>query len=75
MALMQSQVQDGVTRYQAGAVLEAFLHLQSKMSAGVEPGGLNKVGNLSLPLLSAPWVPFHLSYSDSLVLGGTQSFL
>ena len=40
MALMQSQVWDGVTRHQAGAVFEAFLRLQSKMSAAwwVEQG-------------------------------------
>ena len=61
MALMQSQVWDGASRHQAGAVLEAFLHLQSEMSAAAEPGGLNKVGNLRLRLLSAPRVSFHLT--------------
>lgn len=60
MALMQS-LWDGATKHPAGAVLEAFLHLQSEMSAAAEPGGLNKVGNLRLPLLSAPGVPIHLT--------------
>lgn len=61
MALMQSEISDGATRHQTGAVLEAFLHLQSKMRAAVEPDGLNKVGNLRLLLLSAPGVPIHLT--------------
>lgn len=61
MALMQSQISDGDTRHQTGAVLEAFLHLQSKMRAAVEPDGLNKVGNLRILLLSAPAVPIHLT--------------
>lgn len=68
---MQSEISDGATRHQAGAVLEAFLHLQSKMRAAVEPDGLNKV-NLRLLLLSAPKA--HSSYSDSLVIPGPKAF-